>query len=152
MDAWEIIRELVTDGASVLLTTQYLEEADQLADTIVVLDRGRVIARGSSDELKAQVGGERLELVLEDPMDLPATARVLAGLGSGEPAVDEPTLRVGIVVDAGAKSLVEALRQLDLESIAVRDVGLHRPTLNDVFLALTGHTAEEVDEEKGSTP
>ncbi|MGH4019620.1 MAG: ATP-binding cassette domain-containing protein [Pseudonocardiaceae bacterium] len=143
MDAWEVIGELVTDGASVLLTTQYLEEADRLADTIAVLDHGRVIARGSSDELKAQVGGERLELVLEDPIHLADAARILAGIGVGEPTVDEPARRVDIVVDGGAKSLVETLRQLDLESIAVVDVGLHRPTLDDVFLALTGHVAEE---------
>ncbi len=142
METWEVIGELVTDGASVLLTTQYLEEADQLADTIAVIDRGRVIARGSSDELKAQVGGERLELVIEDAVHLPDAARVLAGIGTGEPSVDEVARRVDVVVDGGAKSLVEALRRLDLESIAVVDVGLHRPTLDDVFLALTGHAAE----------
>ncbi|MQA16325.1 MAG: ATP-binding cassette domain-containing protein [Pseudonocardiaceae bacterium] len=142
METWEVIGELVTDGASVLLTTQYLEEADRLADTIAVIDRGRVIARGSSDELKAQVGGERLELVIEDPIHVPDAMRVLAGIGTGEPSVDEPARRVGVLVDGGAKSLVEALRRLDLESITVVDVGLHRPTLDDVFLALTGHAAE----------
>ncbi|MPZ67593.1 MAG: ATP-binding cassette domain-containing protein [Pseudonocardiaceae bacterium] len=142
LDTWEVIGELVTDGASVLLTTQYLEEADRLADTIAVLDRGGVIARGSSDELKAKVGGERLELVIEDPIHLPDAMRVLAGIGSGEPSLDEQAQRVGVLVDGGAKSLVEALRRLDLESVMVVDVRLHRPTLDDVFLALTGHAAE----------
>jgi ABC-2 type transport system ATP-binding protein len=107
------------------------------------MDRGRLIARGSSDELKAEVGGERLEMVLDDAADLPEVARVLAEVGTGEPTVDTQARRVGIVVDAGAKSLIEALRRLDLQSITVQDVGLHRPTLDDVFLALTGHAAEE---------
>ncbi|MGI9063240.1 MAG: ATP-binding cassette domain-containing protein [Pseudonocardiaceae bacterium] len=148
METWEVIGELVTDGTSVLLTTQYLEEADRLTDSIAVLDKGRVIARGSSAELKAQVGGERLELVLDDAEHLPEVARVLREVGSGEPTVDEHTRRVGVVVDAGAKSLVEALRRLDLQSITVQDVGLHRPTLDDVFLALTGRVAEEAPAEQ----
>jgi ABC-2 type transport system ATP-binding protein len=142
LDTWEVIAELVADGAGVLLTTQYLEEADQLADTIAVIDRGRVIARGTSDQLKAQVGGERLELVLDHAADLPDVAAVLAEIGSGEPTVDTQGRRISIVVDSGAKSLIEALRRLDLQSIPVQDVGLHRPTLDDVFLKLTGHVAE----------
>ncbi|MGB7795826.1 MAG: ATP-binding cassette domain-containing protein [Pseudonocardiaceae bacterium] len=142
LDTWEVITELVADGAAVLLTTQYLEEADQLADTIAVIDRGRVIARGTSDQLKAQVGGERLEMVLDHAADLPEVAAVLAEIGSGEPTVDPQSRRISIVVDGGAKSLIEALRRLDLQSIPVQDVGLHRPTLDDVFLKLTGHVAE----------
>jgi ABC-2 type transport system ATP-binding protein len=142
LDTWEVIAELVADGAGVLLTTQYLEEADQLADTIAVIDRGRVIARGTSDQLKAQVGGERLEIVLDDAADLPDVAVVFAEVGTGEPTVDTQSRRISIVVDGGAKSLIEALRRLDLQSIPVQDVGLHRPTLDDVFLKLTGHAAE----------
>lgn len=147
LDTWEVIAELVADGAGVLLTTQYLEEADHLADTIAVIDRGRVIARGTSDELKAQVGGERLEMVLDHAADLPEVAVVLADIGIGEPTVDSQSRRISIVVDGGAKSLIEALRRLDLQSIPVQDVGLHRPTLDDVFLTLTGHAAES-----GATP
>ncbi|MPY77558.1 MAG: ATP-binding cassette domain-containing protein [Actinophytocola sp.] len=150
MDTWEIISELVDDGTTVLLTTQYLEEADQLADSIVVIDKGKVIARGSADELKNQVGGERLELIVADPTDLPATARVLAEVGSGHPSTDEHTRKADVFVDAGPKALIEALRRLDAESILVSDVALHRPTLDDVFLALTGHAAEEPVEQKGA--
>jgi ABC-2 type transport system ATP-binding protein len=142
LDTWEVIAELVADGAGVLLTTQYLEEADQLADTIAVIDRGRVIALGTSDELKAQVGGERLEMVLDHAADMPEVALVLAEIGIGEPTVDSQSRRISIVVDGGAKSLIEALRRLDLQSIPVQDVGLHRPTLDDVFLKLTGHAVE----------
>lgn len=146
-DTWQVIRELVADGTTVLLTTQYLEEADQLADTIVVIDRGRVIARGTADELKDRIGGERLELVLADAADTTATARVLAEVGAGEPNIDEPTGRVDVLVEAGSKSLVEALRRLDAEGIRVHDVGLHRPSLDDVFLTLTGqHTSAETSE------
>ncbi|MGH3939321.1 MAG: ATP-binding cassette domain-containing protein [Pseudonocardiaceae bacterium] len=143
LETWEVIGELVNDGASVLLTTQYLEEADRLADTIAVIDRGRVIARGTSDQLKAQIGGERLELVIDDAEYLPEVGRVLTEIGSGEATIDAHSRRVGIVVDEGAKSLIEALRRLDLIGVSVQDVGLHRPTLDDVFLALTGHVAEE---------
>ncbi|HEX7660587.1 MAG TPA: ATP-binding cassette domain-containing protein [Pseudonocardiaceae bacterium] len=143
MDTWEVIGNLVADGATVLLTTQYLEEADQLADSIAVIDRGRVIARGTADELKARVGGERLELVAAEAAELPTMVRILAEVGSEEPQVDEQTRRVGVLVEAGPKALVEALRRLDAEDIEVHDVGLHRPTLDDVFLSLTGHMAEE---------
>jgi ABC-2 type transport system ATP-binding protein len=141
IDTWQVIKELVADGTTVLLTTQYLEEADQLADAIVVIDKGRVIARGTADELKAQIGGERLELVLASAADLPATLRVLREIGAGEPTGDEHTRRAEILVDTGPKALIEALRRLDAEQIAVQDVGLHRPTLDDVFLSLTGHEA-----------
>lgn len=143
IDTWQVIKELVADGTTVLLTTQYLEEADQLADTIVVIDKGKVIARGTADVLKAQIGGERLELVLASAADLPVTLRVLREIGSGEPAGDEHTRHAEILVDTGPKALIEALRRLDAEHIVVQDVGLHRPTLDDVFLALTGHGAGE---------
>ncbi|MCT2586664.1 ATP-binding cassette domain-containing protein [Actinophytocola gossypii] len=143
LDTWAVIGELVADGATVLLTTQYLEEADQLADTILVIDHGRVIASGTADQLKTEVGGERLEIVVGEPAELPLTARVLADVGAGEPSVDEQHRRVRVLVDAGTKSLIEALRRLDGEGVAVLDVSLHRPTLDDVFLSLTGHAAEE---------
>lgn len=146
MDTWEVISELVADGTSVLLTTQYLEEADQLANTIVVIDKGAVIARGTADELKNQVGGERLELVVTAAEDLPITAKVLAEVGTGDPTVDEHTRKAEVLVDGGPKALVEALRRLDAESVSVLDVALHRPTLDDVFLSLTGHVAEEEPE------
>ena len=143
LDTWEVIGELVADGATVLLTTQYLEEADQLADTILVIDHGRVIASGTADQLKGEVGGERLEIVVGDPAETAATSRVLAEVGTGEPTVDQHGRRVQVAVGAGSKSLVEALRRLDVEGVTVLDVGLHRPTLDDVFLSLTGHAAEE---------
>jgi len=142
LDTWDVIKELVADGTTVLLTTQYLEEADQLADTIVVIDKGRVIARGSADELKAQIGGERLELVLASAADLPATLEILRAVGSGEPSGNDHTRRAEILVDTGPKALIEALRRLDGQGITVQDVALHRPTLDDVFLSLTGHGAE----------
>jgi ABC-2 type transport system ATP-binding protein len=143
LDTWEVIGELVSEGATVLLTTQYLEEADQLADTILVIDHGRVIASGTADHLKADVGGERLEIVVAEAGELELTARVLAEVGSGEPTADPQHKRVQVVVDAGTKSLIEALRRLDAEGVVVLDVSLHRPTLDDVFLSLTGHAAEE---------
>ncbi|MCU1684622.1 MAG: antibiotic transport system ATP-binding protein [Amycolatopsis sp.] len=142
IDTWQVIRELVSDGTTVLLTTQYLEEADQLADTIVVIDKGKVIARGTADVLKAQIGGERLELVVASPADLQATVEVLTEVGIDKPTVEEHTRTVDVLVDGGTKALIEALRQLDARDVTVLDIGLHRPTLDDVFLSLTGHTSE----------
>jgi len=143
LDTWEVIGELVADGATVLLTTQYLEEADQLADRILVIDHGRVIAQGTADNLKSEVGGERLEIVVAEADEVETAKRVLAEVGTGEPTVDQHGRRVQVVVDGGPKSLIEALRRLDAENVVVLDVGLHRPTLDDVFLSLTGHAAED---------
>jgi len=149
VDTWQVIGELVADGTTVLLTTQYLEEADQLADTIVVIDHGKVIARGTADELKTQTGGERLELVVTDVAELPQAARALSEVGSDAPTVDLPARRASVPVDAGAKALMEALRRLDADGVAVQDVSLRRPSLDDVFLSLTGHLAE--DEQPGKS-
>ncbi|WP_277676398.1 ATP-binding cassette domain-containing protein [Saccharopolyspora rectivirgula] len=143
IDTWNVISELVAVGTTVLLTTQYLEEADHLADTIVVIDRGRVIARGSAEQLKDQIGGERLQLTAQHEEDLAAISRVLAEIGNGEPKIAQQVRTATVAVDTGTKALIEALRRLDAEGVAVQDVALHRPTLDDVFLSLTGRRAEE---------
>ena len=142
-ELWEVIDELVDRGRTVLLTTQYMEEADLLADDIVVIDHGRQIAQGSADDLKAMVGGERLELSLPVDGDVDAARRVLARISLDEPVVTDRTLTAPVA--GGAATLTEALRAFDAEGDAVRDGGLRRPTLDDVFLALTGRTAEAGD-------
>lgn len=143
---WGAIQELVRGGATVLLTTQYMEEADRLADDIVVIDRGRMIAHGTSDELKTQLGGERVELVLATSADVPAARSILEGLSVGEVQVDEQTRRLTAAVTGGADVLRHVLQLLRDRNVTVVDVGLRRPTLDDVFLTLTGHAAEEVAE------
>ena len=140
---WEVITDLVADGTTVLLTTQYLEEADQLAEEIVVIDRGRVIAQGTSDALKDQVGGDRLEVVVEDPAQLDTAAQALRSVATGEVTVNRTDHRVVAPVVGGSLTLVDAVRSLDSAHVAIADVALRRPTLDDVFLSLTGHTAEE---------
>jgi ABC-2 type transport system ATP-binding protein len=143
LDVWDLISELVAAGSTLLLTTQYLEEADQLASQIAVIDHGKVIALGTSDDLKAQVGGERLELTVSSPADIASATAVLSPLASGEITVDEPARRLTVPVTGGASALMESLRRLDAEAVKVLDVGLRRPSLDDVFLTLTGHAAEE---------
>jgi ABC-2 type transport system ATP-binding protein len=145
-DLWGVIRTLVREGTTLLLTTQYLEEADRLADDIVVIDQGRMIAHGTSDELKAEVGGERLELVVGTPSDIERASVALKELGAGEVMVEEGSRRLTAPVSGGAGALMTALRRLDSDRIQVLDVGLRRPTLDDVFLTLTGHAAE-IEEE-----
>jgi ABC-2 type transport system ATP-binding protein len=143
---WDVIRGLVREGTTLLLTTQYLEEADELADTIAVVDHGKIIARGTADELKAQVGGERIEVVVDQREDIPLAIEVLARDGIGAPMVDEHTRRITVPSEGGAKQLVQVVRDLDEVSIRIDDIGLRRPTLDDVFLALTGHAAVESED------
>jgi ABC-2 type transport system ATP-binding protein len=140
---WEFIADLADGGTTILLTTQYLEEADRLADRMVVIDRGRAIARGTADELKAQVGGQRLEFTVTTAAVLPDILARLRGLAVDEPHVDEQARRLSLPVSGGAEVLAEALQRLDGHTAEIFDVGLRRPDLDDVFLALTGHAAEE---------
>ena len=136
---WDTIRSLVREGTTLLLTTQYLEEADALADTIAVVDVGKIIARGTADELKAQVGGERIEVVVRDRAAMGLATEVLSRDCQGDVTVDDHTWRLTVPAHGGAQSLVTVLRDLDEASIAIDDIGLRRPTLDDVFLTLTGH-------------
>ena len=140
---WDVIRGLVREGVTLLLTTQYLEEADELANTIAVVDHGKIIARGTADALKAQVGGERIEVVIHDRTRIDDARRILEGIGIGSATVDEHTRRVTVPSDGGAKRLATVIRDFDDAGIAIDDIGLRRPTLDDVFLSLTGHVAAE---------
>lgn len=139
---WEVIQQLVSGGTTLLLTTQYLEEADHLAHDIAVVDHGRVIAQGTSDQLKARTGGERVEVVVHDRDRIAGTAEVLRALGKGETTIDQHTRKLTVPVTGGAKLLAEVIRELDTRGIEIDDIALRRPTLDDVFLSLTGHTAE----------
>ncbi|WP_393097573.1 ATP-binding cassette domain-containing protein [Streptomyces sp. LN325] len=144
---WEVIKQLVSGGTTLLLTTQYLEEADHLAHDICVVDQGRVIARGTADELKARTGGERVEVVVHEREHMVTAAGVLRGFGKGESTVEEHTRKLTVPVTGGAKLLAEVIRELDTRGIEIDDIGLRRPTLDDVFLSLTGHVAEVKEEE-----
>jgi ABC-2 type transport system ATP-binding protein len=144
---WDVIKQLVSGGTTLLLTTQYLEEADHLAHDIAVVDQGRVIAKGTSDQLKARTGGERVEVVVHDREHIGAAAEVLTGFGKGETTVEEHTRRLTVPVTGGAKLLAEIIRELDTRGIEMDDIGLRRPTLDDVFLSLTGHVAEAADQD-----
>lgn len=148
-EMWEVIQGLVAGGTSLLLTTQYLEEADLLADNIVVIDHGRVIAEGTADQLKAQVGGERLEITVAVAAQLTAARDVVEPLGVGKATLDHHGHCLVMPVSGGATVLTDALRRLDAAHIVLDDVGLRRPTLDDVFLSLTGHAAEQPGQVEG---
>jgi len=148
-DMWGVIDELVKGGVTLLLTTQYLEEADHLADEIAVIDHGKVIARGTSDSLKKQVGGERLEIVVENE-NMAAVKEIVAKVSGSAINVDEGLRQISAPVTTGSKALIEAAKLLDEKGIHPLDIGLKRPSLDDVFLALTGHVAEEKKEEDDS--
>ncbi len=141
-EMWGVIQELVKGGVTLLLTTQYLEEADHLADEIAVIDHGKVIARGTSDALKKDVGGERLEVIVEDAQ-LKLAAEIITRVSGTAAHIDESMRSVSAPVKNGTKSLMEALREFDDAKLHPLDIGLKRPSLDDVFLALTGHAAEE---------
>ena len=147
VELWETIEDLVADGTTVLLTTQYLDEAERLADRIVVIDRGRVIADGTADELKDRVGGERLEVHLSNRADAARAAEVLAAMSSEPPQIDKETVRVPVEQRNGA--IMEAVRRLDEAGVGVEDLGVRRPTLDEVFLSLTGREAVTAQEENG---
>ena len=142
---WETIEGRVAEGTTVLLTTQYLDEADRLADRISVIDRGRVIAEGSSDELKDQLGGERLDVTLEDGSQVEAAIAALGPIASEPPSLVDGAVQVPVSERRG--TIAEAVRRLDEAGVGIDDVAMHRPTLDDVFLAVTGRAAEQRDEE-----
>ena len=141
-EMWGVIEELVKGGVTLLLTTQYLEEADQLADEIAVIDTGKVIARGTSDALKKQVGGERLEVVVEQA-NVAKTIEIVSAVSGNKATLDEGLRQISAPVSTGSAALFEVLKSLDSAGIQALDVGLKRPSLDDVFLSLTGHAAEE---------
>jgi len=146
-DMWGVIEDLVKEGVTLLLTTQYLEEADQLADEIAVIDTGKVIARGTSDALKKQVGGERLEVVVES-QHVARTLEIVTTVAGITPSFDEGIRQISAPVSTGSKALLDVLKSLDEAGIHPLDIGLKRPSLDDVFLSLTGHSAEAKEEAK----
>ncbi|MFJ8433720.1 ATP-binding cassette domain-containing protein [Kitasatospora sp. NPDC094019] len=146
---WEVIETLVEQGTTLLLTTQYLEEADRLAHDIAVVDHGRVIARGTADQLKAQIGGERIEVVVHRADLVGEAVAALSAYALGEPTLEKNTRRITVPVSGGARVLADVIRELDTRSIEIDDIGLRRPTLDDVFLSLTGHHTEADQEEAG---
>ncbi len=143
---WGVIKTLVAGGTTVLLTTQYLEEADHLADSICVIDHGRVIAEGTSDELKSQIGGHRVVIALVDAADCAQAREVLARHGDGEVSVGDSGRDLDVPVRGGALALQAVLSDLAADGIRLHDAGIRRPTLDDVFLTLTGHHAESEEE------
>ena len=141
-EVWTAVRSLVAGGTTVLLTTQYLDEADQLAERVAVIDHGKVIADDTPAALKRRIGGDQLEVVLEEAVDLPVAVQAVGRVAAGEPEVDEENRRVTAAVDKRVSALTDVARTLQDEGIGVEDIGLRRPTLDEVFLRLTGHKAE----------
>ncbi|MEU8182301.1 ATP-binding cassette domain-containing protein [Micromonospora sp. NPDC049044] len=146
---WDLVRGLVADGTTVLLTTQYLEEADQLADRISVIDAGRVVAEGSPDELKSMTGGDRIEVVVRDAADLSRAAHIVASICAAEPEQDPEVRRLSVPVTDRVAGLVGVARALDDAGVSVEDIGLRRATLDEAFLELTGHRPDEAREPVG---
>jgi ABC-2 type transport system ATP-binding protein len=142
-EVWDAVRSLAGAGTTVLLTTQYLEEADQLADRISVMDSGRVVAEGTADELKAVIGGDRIEVVVHDVGDLPATAELIGRIVATDPEVDADLRRISAAVTDRVTALTDVVRGLHDSGIAVEDIGLRRPTLDEAFLHLTGRPASD---------
>ena len=143
---WEVIEDLISEGTTVLLTTQYLEEADQLANRIVVLDHGNVIAKGTSNELKSQVGGDRIEIVVESAGDVTKASGLIQEFGSAPAITEDLTKTILLPVAGGSTAIVNIVRKLDENKISIADIALRRPTLDDVFLSLTGHATENTEE------
>ncbi|WP_194832490.1 ATP-binding cassette domain-containing protein [Nocardia sp. XZ_19_369] len=146
---WDVIEELVAGGTTLLLTTQYMDEADRLADAIAVIDHGKVIARGTADELKTLVGGDRIELTVDHADNLGTAMQALKGLADGEIHVEPGLRRLTVPVADGSQALVAAIGKLAEHDVRINDVGLRRPSLDDVFLTLTGHEAEELTNDNG---
>ncbi|MET7769276.1 ATP-binding cassette domain-containing protein [Nocardia sp. NPDC005366] len=143
LDLWDVIEELVAGGTTLLLTTQYMDEADRLADAIAVIDHGKVIARGTADELKTLVGGDRIELTVDHVDNLGIAEQALKGLADGEIQVEPGLRRITVPVSNGSQALVDAIGLLATNDVKIHDVALRRPSLDDVFLTLTGHEADE---------
>ena len=149
-EVWDAIREMGQAGTDMLLTTQYLDEADHLAAYIVIIDEGRVIAQGTPDELKSRVGADMVELHTADVATMRRAAEVLSRLGVAEPSTDPATRRCSIAAPGGATLLPIVVRALDEAGVAVEDIALRRPTLDEVFLALTGHSTRHDDQNGGN--
>ena len=152
IELWDAIAALVAAGTDVLLTTQYLDEADHLAGQIVIIDHGRAVAAGTPSELKGRAGRNVIEVHTRDKADLARVAAALAGLDHGQAQIEEATRRVSVAVEAGTDRLRDALRSLDTAGVAVEDVSLRRPTLDEVFLALTGQALTQAPDDAAGHP
>ena len=154
IDMWNFMRDLVKEGTTVLLTTQYLDEADELADKIVVIDKGRVIAKGTSEELKTQLGGDVLDVKVRNASDLTLATELLTQVGNGKPQSDtnERRIRVAVGDNQGVDVLLAAVRSLDENKIVLDDIGIRRPSLDDVFLSLTGRDTHDDEPDASAKP